>query len=53
MAVPMAKYRELLQAVAKIAPLHPATDPPAGYPQLDREALYAICTGEPLRSVRR
>jgi hypothetical protein len=46
MAVPMAKYHELLQAAAKIGPLHPATNPPTWYQQLDRDALYAIYTGD-------
>ncbi len=50
MAVPMAKYHELLQAAAKIGPLHPATNPPTWYQQLDREALYAIYTGEALKA---
>jgi hypothetical protein len=50
MAVPMAKYHELLRAAAKIAPLHPATNPPTWHQQLDREALYAIYTGEPLKA---
>jgi hypothetical protein len=49
MAVPMAKYHDLLQAAAKIGPLHPATNPPTWYQQLDRDALYAIYTGEKIK----
>ncbi|WP_432720798.1 hypothetical protein R0381_002925 [Jeongeupia wiesaeckerbachi] len=50
MAVPMEKYQELLKAAAKRGPAAPATNPPAWYQQLDREALYAIYTGEPLQA---
>ena len=53
MAVPMEKYHELLKAASKIAPLHPSTNPPTWYQQLDREALYAIYTGEPLKAEAR
>lgn len=49
MAVPMAKYRELLKAAERIGPVHPATNPPTWHQQLDREALYAIYTGEKIR----
>jgi len=48
MAVPMPKYRQLLAAASKISPIHPATDPPTWYQQLDRESLYKIYTGEPI-----
>ncbi len=47
MAVPMNKYQELLAAVAKISPVHPASNPPTWYRQLDRDALYGIYTGTP------
>lgn len=50
MAVPMGKYQELLAAARKISPLHPATNPPTWYQQLDRDALYAMYTGETLRA---
>ncbi|MCS3460042.1 hypothetical protein [Aeromonas sp. BIGb0445] len=49
MAVPMEKYQALLNAAAKRGPAAPATNPPTWYQQLDREALYAIYTGEPLK----
>ncbi len=49
MAVPMDKYYDLLKAAAKIGPLHPATNPPTWTQQLDREALYAIYTGEKIK----
>jgi len=49
MAVPMDKYYELLTAASKIGPLHPATNPPTWHQQLDREALYAIYTGERIK----
>lgn len=48
MAVPMGKYRELLEAAAKISPTHPAAVPVVWYQQLDREALYDIYRGKPL-----
>nr|MBP8306087.1 hypothetical protein [Burkholderiaceae bacterium] len=47
MAVPMDKYYELLAAAAKVSPIHPATNPPVWYQQLDRDALYGIYTGKP------
>lgn len=50
MAVPMDKYQELLKAAAKIGPVHPATNPPTWYQQLDRDALYAMFTGEPVKA---
>jgi hypothetical protein len=46
MAVPMEQYNKLLAAAAKISPTYPATSVPTWYQQLDREALYAIYTGE-------
>mgnify|MGYP003347824063 CR=1 FL=1 len=46
MAVPMEKYYELNAAAAKISPVHPATNPPTWYQQLDREALYGMYTGK-------
>ncbi len=46
LAVPLEKYRELLKAAARISPLHPSTNPPTWYQQLDRKALYGIYTGE-------
>ncbi|MES2489940.1 MAG: hypothetical protein V4607_09105 [Pseudomonadota bacterium] len=48
MAVPMEQYSKLLAVAAKISPTYPATTKPTWYPQLDREALYAIYTGEPV-----
>jgi len=46
MAVPMDKYRELLDAAAKLGPTYPAENPPTWYIQLDREALYDIYRGK-------
>ncbi len=48
MAVPMEQYNKLLATAAKISPTYPATSPPTWYRQFDREALYAIYTGEPM-----
>lgn len=50
MAVPMEKYYDLLAAAAKISPIHPATNPPTWYQQLDRDALYAMYTGAPIKA---
>lgn len=47
MAVPMAKYQELLAAAKTMGPTFPATNPPTFYQQLDREALYGIYLGTP------
>lgn len=49
MAVPMDKYRELLDAAKKQGPTFPATNPPTFYQQLDRQALYDIYLGVPMR----
>ena len=49
MAVPMDKYHDLLKAAARIGPLHPSTNPPTWHQQLDRDALYAIYTGEKIK----
>lgn len=48
MAVPMVKYREILEAAAKVSPTHPATAPSTWYQQLDRESLYDMYRGKPL-----
>lgn len=50
MAVPMDKYNELLQAARTKGPTFPATNPPTFYQQLDREALYDIYRGVPMRA---
>ncbi len=50
MAVPMEKYRELLEAAKAKGPTYPATNPPTFYQQLDREALYDIYRGVPMRA---
>ncbi len=47
MAVPMEKYYDLLEKAKKISPLHPSTNPPTWYQQLDRDALYGIYEGRP------
>jgi len=49
MAVPMDKYRELLDAAKAKGSTFPATNPPTFYQQLDREALYDIYRGNPVR----
>ena len=46
----MDKYLELLRSAAGIGPLHPATNPPTWYQQLDREALYGIYNGKEPRA---
>ena len=48
LAVPLPKYRELLQAAAKITPFHPASNPPVWHQQMGRDYLYAMYTGEPV-----
>jgi hypothetical protein len=50
MAVPMEKYYDLLAAASKISPIHPATNPATWYQQLDRDALYAMYTGAPIKA---
>lgn len=47
LAVPMDQYYRLLEAAKKISPIHPATNPPTFYQQLDRDALYGIYEGRP------
>jgi hypothetical protein len=42
MAVPMAKYHDLLKEAAKFGPTFPAMNPPVWHQQLDRDALYGI-----------
>ena len=54
MAVPMAKYYELLTEAAKKSPVFPATNPPTWHQQLDRDALYGIYLGkEPSADARK
>ena len=50
MAVPMEKYHELLAAAAAVGPAFPATNPSTWYMQLDRQALYDIYLGKPMRA---
>lgn len=50
MAVPMDQYYELLKAAKTKGETFPATNPPTFYQQLDREALYDIYRGNPVRA---
>lgn len=50
MAVPMEKYHELIDAAKAKGPSFPATNPPTFYQQLDRQALYDIYLGKPMRA---
>lgn len=46
LAVPMDKYRQIVEKAKTISPFHPATNPPSWYQQLGREYLYSMYTGE-------
>lgn len=46
----MSKYHELLTAAKTRGDTYPATNPPTFYQQLDREALYGIYLGTPVKA---
>lgn len=49
MAVQLSKYNELRNAAAKISPFFPSTMPPTWHQMFDREALYGMFTGVPVK----
>lgn len=50
MAVPMEQYQELLATAKQFGPTFPATNPPTFYQQLDRQSLYDMYRGVPMRA---
>lgn len=49
MAVPLPEYNKLREAAAKISPVFPSTMPPTWHQMFDREALYGMFTGTPVK----